>query len=64
VQEQEQVSEGIMPEKHGYAVFLLRLWRSEEDGPWRVALIKADGKEIRYFASLTQLFACLWQQLR
>lgn len=64
MQEQEQVSGGTMQGKAHYAVFLLRIWRSEEGEPWRVALIKANGEEIDYFASLTQLFAALWQQLR
>ncbi|MFZ4662404.1 MAG: hypothetical protein ACOYNY_35675 [Caldilineaceae bacterium] len=64
MQKQEQVSEETMQDRNSYAVFLLRIWRSEEEGPWRVALIKANGEEIRYFASLAQLFACLWQELR
>lgn len=53
-----------MQDKNSYAIFLLRIWRSEEGEPWRVALVKANGEETLYFASLTQLFACLWQQLR
>ena len=53
-----------MQDQRGYAIFLLRIWRSEEGEPWRVALIKANGEEIRYFASWAQLFACLWEQLR
>lgn len=64
MQEQEQVSEGTLQGQSDYAVFLLRIWRSAAGEPWRVALIKANGEEIDTFASLTQFFAMLWQQLR
>jgi hypothetical protein len=44
--------------------YLLRIWRSAADQPWRITLRRAGGQAVQHFPSLTALVATLWQQLQ
>jgi len=39
-----------------YAAFLIRLWRDENEGPWRVSVYDPHNGERWNFASLRQFF--------
>ena len=43
--------------------YLLRIWRTAADQPWRITLRRAGGQAVQHFPSLTALVATLWQQL-
>jgi hypothetical protein len=45
-------------------IYLLSIWRTQVDQPWRVALRQAGGVEIQHFPSLNALVATLAQQLK
>lgn len=45
-----------------YQAYLLRLWREDEDAPWRASLQDARAGEVRSFASVAQLVAFIEQQ--
>ncbi|MEZ4863631.1 MAG: hypothetical protein R3C14_20085 [Caldilineaceae bacterium] len=44
--------------------YLLHIWRTTADHPWRFTLRQAGGQETQHFPSLAALVAALWQQLR
>lgn len=45
-----------------YLSYLLRLWRDDEDAPWRAALEEPYTGAIHHFASLEQLYGYLEAQ--
>ncbi|NKQ34249.1 MAG: hypothetical protein HF973_01390 [Chloroflexi bacterium] len=45
-----------------YLSYLLRLWRDDEDAPWRAALEEPLTGTIHHFASLEQLYGYLEAQ--
>lgn len=50
---------GIPREDINYKAFLIRIWRSSPDAPWRAFAQNAANGEQRYFASLENLFLFL-----
>lgn len=60
-QSAEQRPTAITTNEHTY---LLRIWRTATDQPWRISLRRAGGQAVQHFPSLTALVATLWQQLQ
>ncbi len=44
--------------------YLLRIWRTDVDQPWRITLRRAGLSQAQHFPSLMTLIAALWQQLK
>lgn len=43
--------------------FVLRVWRAQEDQPWRASLRRGDGASVTHYASLLQLLNGLIDEL-
>lgn len=46
-----------------YHAYLIRLWRDDQQQPWRAELISPHSSETRYFASPEQLFRYVQEQI-
>jgi hypothetical protein len=44
-------------------MFVLRVWRAQEDQPWRASLRRGDGAAVTHYASLLQLLNGLLNEL-
>jgi hypothetical protein len=53
------LEDGAPAEDINYKAFLIRIWRSSPDAPWRAFAQNAANGEQRYFASLENLFLFL-----
>ncbi|GIK56653.1 MAG: hypothetical protein BroJett015_23160 [Chloroflexota bacterium] len=47
-----------------YHAYLIRLWRDDEQQPWRAELVSPRSGEARHFATPEQAYAYLQQQLK
>ena len=47
-----------------YHAYLIRLWRDDEQQPWRAELVSPHSGEARHFATPEQAYAYLQQQLK
>lgn len=46
-----------------YHAYLIRLWRDDEQQPWRAELVSPQSGETRRFASPEQLFSYVQEQI-
>ncbi|MFO7538195.1 MAG: hypothetical protein R6X32_09055 [Chloroflexota bacterium] len=51
-----------MDNRDDYQAYLLRLWRDDENAPWRATLQEAHAGQLVSFSSVAQLIAFIEQQ--
>lgn len=49
--------------RRNYRTVMVRFWREGEDAPWRATMLRPMQTTPQHFASVSELFANLWDML-